>query len=865
MNTERYNFSEVEARWQTKWHDEKVFLSDPSSKKPKYYVLEMFPYPSGRLHMGHVRNYTLGDVLARFRRGQGYNVLHPMGWDAFGLPAENAALERGMHPEAWTLKNISEMKKQFSPLGLSLDWEKEIITSDPKYYVHEQKMFLDFYKKGLAYRKSSWVNWDPVDKCVLANEQVIDGKGWRSNAPVERREINQWFLKITNYAEDLLKELQKLDKWPDKVKLMQSNWIGKSEGAFIRWNIKSQNGKESFGYIETYSTRPDTIFGASFCAIAPNHHLSIKLAKGNVELTKFIDECNSLGISQESIDKAEKKGFDTGLFAFHPFNSKIRVPLFIANFVLMDYGSGAIFGCPAHDQRDMDFAVKYNLPIKCVCMPLSSSQDIFENEMISKRKAYDGPGIMINSDFLNGFNANEAKKAVVQKLEKINAGKKHTQFRLRDWGISRQRYWGCPIPIVHCGHCGEVPVNEEDLPIVLPKDVNFDTTGNPLDLNNNWKKTSCPKCKKEANRETDTFDTFFESSWYFARFCDSKNQQKAFAKEIVNTWLPVDQYIGGVEHAVLHLLYARFFTRALSDCGYLDIKEPFKGLFTQGMITHETYQTDEGKWLSPNEIMKETNGQIVSLSGGEKVKLGRQEKMSKSKKNTVDPASIIDTYGADASRLFMLSDSPPERDLQWTDAGIEGAWRYLNKLWRTVHNVSEQTKNCEILNEKDIPLDLLKVIHKAIANVTEALESFKFNTGIANIRELSNYIVDYKSDAKNEAHYKRFSLMYFARIANPFIPHITEEMWFRLGGDGLVSNIKWPVFSSQLLVEDKVILPVQVNGKMRGKIEIEPGSSKTVCEELALSLQTVKAQIEGKEVRKVILVPDKIINIIVSK
>ncbi|MEE2705345.1 MAG: leucine--tRNA ligase [Pseudomonadota bacterium] len=865
MDTERYNFSEVEARWQKRWNDEKVFLSDPYSKKPKYYVLEMFPYPSGRLHMGHVRNYTLGDVVARFRRSQGYNVLHPMGWDAFGLPAENAALERGMHPEKWTLNNISEMKKQFIPLGLSLDWEKEIITSDPKYYIHEQKMFLDFYKKGLAYRKSSWVNWDPVDKCVLANEQVIDGKGWRSNAVVERREINQWFLKITNYADDLLKDLKKLNKWPDKVKLMQSNWIGKSDGAFINWEIKSRNGKDSYGYIETYSTRPDTIFGASFCALAPNHKLSIKLAKNNIELTHFIDECNSLGTSQESIDKAEKKGFDTDLFAQHPLNSKIKVPLYVANFVVMDYGSGAIFGCPAHDQRDMDFAVKYNLSIKCVCMPPSASQDLFEKEIKSNRKSYDGSGVVINSDFLDGLNSNDAKNSVIKKLEKIRAGKKHTQFRLRDWGVSRQRYWGCPIPIIHCDHCGEVPVSEKELPVVLPKDVNFNTTGNPLNLNKNWKRTLCPICKKEANRETDTFDTFFESSWYFARFCDSKNQEIPFSKEIINNWLPVDQYIGGVEHAVLHLLYARFFTRALSDCGYLDIKEPFEGLFTQGMITHETYQTDDGKWRSPKEIRKDSSGKIVSLCGEEKIKVGRQEKMSKSKKNTIDPASIIDVYGADASRLFMLSDSPPERDLQWTDAGIEGAWRYLNKLWRTVYNVSEKTKNCEIMKEEDIPEDLLKVIHKTILNVTEALDGFKFNTGIANMRELSNYIVNYKSDSKKEVHYKRFSLMYFARIANPFIPHITEEIWSRLGGKGLVSNVEWPVSDSTFLTEDKIILPVQVNGKMRGKIEVEPRSPRAICEELALSLKTVKAQIGDKEVKKIILVPDKIINIIISK
>jgi leucyl-tRNA synthetase len=862
MKTERYNFAEVEARWQKIWDDTKSFLTESSNNKPKYYVLEMFPYPSGRLHMGHVRNYTLGDVLARYRKAQGFNVLHPMGWDAFGLPAENAALERGMHPDKWTKKNISEMKKQFLPLGLSLDWQRELVTSDPEYYVHEQKMFLSFLKRGLAYRNASWVNWDPVDKCVLANEQVVDGKGWRSGAPVERREVKQWFLKITKYSEELLNDLKNLERWPHKVKSMQSNWIGKSEGAYIEWSIIDNQNIKSERSIETYSTRPDTIFGASFLAIAPNHKLSIELSKKNLRISNFIRECNKLGTSQESIEKAEKRGFDTGLTVRHPFDNDVSIPIYIANFVLMDYGSGAIFGCPAHDQRDMDFALAYSLPVRCVCKPDLVESVKFQDELILNKKAFELDGVMINSNFLNGMSVEEAKGEVINRLENNTLGRRHTQFRLRDWGISRQRYWGCPIPIIHCDECGEVPVADEDLPVLLPKNVEFDVNGNPLDFNQEWKTTSCPKCNKIAYRETDTFDTFFESSWYFARFCDPNNTKEPFDKKLINQWLPVDQYIGGVEHAVLHLLYARFFTRALRDCGYLEINEPFTGLFTQGMVTHETYKTEEGKWLSPSEVIKDKNGEMVTIIEGERVFIGRQEKMSKSKKNTVDPAYIIKSFGADASRLFMLSDSPPERDLQWTDSGIEGAWKYLNKLWRTVSDVSDLTKGSQIISESDIPKDVRKEIHKTIANVGEALETFRFNTAIAFIRELSNYIIDMKLNSAEKAHFKRFALLMLARIANPFIPHITEEIWSTLGGKALLADVPWPSYDQSILLDEVIILPVQVNGKMRGKIEIAVSVSRKICEETALSLPSVQAQIKNKKIKKIILVPKKIINIL---
>ncbi len=862
MSDVRYNFKEVEPRWQAAWADGDVFAAPDDSDQPKYYVLEMFPYPSGRLHMGHVRNYTLGDVVARFRKAQGYNVLHPMGWDAFGLPAENAALERGVHPGAWTRQNIKDMRDQFAPLGLSLDWSREIATCEPAYYRHEQKMFLDFLKAGLAYRKESWVNWDPVENTVLANEQVVDGKGWRSGVPVERRKLNQWFLKITHYADDLLQAIEGLERWPDKVRLMQHNWIGRSEGARLQWTVLQPDGTPLDDKLEVFTTRPDTLFGASFCAISPNHPLAAQLAEQNNELADFIAECNRLGTSEEAIEKAEKLGFDTGLTAQHPFDPDWEVPVYVANFVLMDYGTGAIFGCPGHDQRDMDFARKYGLPVICVIAPKDADAAAFATELEAGAEAFTGDGVAIKSEFMNGLDVDAAKRAAIDKIEANKQGEGVVQFRLRDWGVSRQRYWGCPIPIIHCDDCGAVPVPDSDLPVTLPEDVTFDQPGNPLARHPTWKKTSCPSCGKDAERETDTFDTFFESSWYFARFCDPNNESAGFDKALADKWLPVDQYIGGVEHAVLHLLYSRFFTRALKDCGYLSVAEPFGGLFTQGMVGHETYRAEDGTWLSPEDIKRFDDGRYVRLTDDTHVHVGRSEKMSKSKKNTVDPAHIIGTYGADAARLFMLSDSPPERDMEWTDAGIEGAWRYLSRLWRLVQDVDASAIDLPAIEAlDDASADLVKTTHKAIAQVTEALEDFRYNAAVAHIREFSNIIGD-KHNAAPPA--RRFAVETLARLANPLMPHITEEIWSALNGEGLLVHQPWPRHDPALLVEDTVTLAVQVNGKMRGTIDVAADANKDTCEAEALKLPTVQAQMDGKQVRKVIVVPSKIVNIVVG-
>ena len=873
QNSQRYNFKVVEPRWQKAWADAASFIAKGDGSKPTYYVLEMFPYPSGRLHMGHVRNYTLGDVVARVRKAQGYDVLHPMGWDAFGLPAENAALERGVHPGTWTRQNIADMREQFTPLGLSLDWSREIAACEPDYYRHEQKMFLEFVKAGLAYRKDSWVNWDPVENTVLANEQVVDGKGWRSGAPVERRKLNQWFLKITHYAEDLLAALETLERWPDKVRTMQHNWIGRSEGARVQWTVMESDGTALETPLEVFTTRPDTLYGASFCALSPNHPLITDMAEQNQELAQFVAECNRLGTSEEAIEKAEKRGFDTGLTAQHPFDPDWEVPLYVANFVLMDYGTGAIFGCPGHDQRDMDFARKYDLPVVCVIAPKDADAKTFAEELEAGNKAFTGDGVAIKSDFMDGLAVEDAKRAAIDKIKAGNLGEGVVQYRLRDWGVSRQRYWGCPVPIIHCGDCGIVPVPDEDLPVTLPDDVTFDQPGNPLARHPTWKKVNCPTCGKEAERETDTFDTFFESSWYFARFCDPKNESTGFDKAAANQWLPVDQYIGGVEHAVLHLLYSRFFTRALKDCGYLDVAEPFDGLFTQGMVGHETYKSADGSWLAPDQVALNDAGDPVHVDDGSAVTIGRSEKMSKSKKNTVDPAYIIETYGADAARLFMLSDSPPERDMEWTDSGIEGAWRYLNRLWRlTTETSNNETSETDARAGELPPLDdmdeaaagLVKAAHKAIAQVTAALEEFRYNAAVAYIREFSNTIADTDTSVKGGAAARHFAMVTLTRLANPLMPHITEEMWNALGGDGLLVDQLWPEHDPAMLVEDTVTLAVQVNGKMRGTIEVVAEADTDTCEQAALVLPTVQAQMEGKQVRKVIVVPGKIVNVVVG-
>ena len=858
---ERHNFRRTEAKWQDVWTNRNVFTVEENSSKPKYYVLEMFPYPSGRLHMGHVRNYTLGDVVARYKKAKGFNILHPMGWDAFGLPAENAALERGVHPGKWTRENIKVMREQFRPLGLSLDWSREIASCEPEYYKHEQKMFLDFLKAGLAYRKESWVNWDPVEHTVLANEQVIDGKGWRSGADVEQRKLSQWFLKITAFAEDLLKAIETLDRWPDKVRVMQHNWIGRSEGARVYWPLVNADGKDRGETLEVFTTRPDTLFGASFCAISAQHPLAAKLAETNPALTEFIAECGRTGTSTAAIEMAEKKGFDTGLRARHPFDPARTVPVFAANFVLMEYGAGAIFGCPGHDERDMEFARKYDLGVHCVVAPAREDAAAFCAKLEAGNEAFTDDGVIVNSDFLNGLDVDQAIRAAIAKLESLKLGKGTVQYRLRDWGVSRQRYWGCPIPVIHCAKCGPVPVPDRDLPVTLPEDVTFDKPGNPLERHPTWKHVKCPSCAGDAVRETDTFDTFIESSWYFARFCSPHATDRPFDKAEAMKWLPVDQYIGGGEHAVLHLLYSRFYTRAMSACGYLDMQEPFAGMFTQGMVCHETYRTADGLWVEPGAVQMDGD---KATANGVPVTIGRSEKMSKSKKNTVDPQHIIETFGADAARLFMLSDSPPERDLEWTDAGIEGAWRYLNRLWRMAVQASA-------IPAQDVPSDLdpkvgavLRQIHRTIASVGDDLEKFRFNSAVARIRELTNGVGDIDRALKGGDEVFRFGVGILAQLINPLTPHIAEEVWELLGNTTILAQGGWPTHNPAFLEDDVVTLAVQVSGKLRDTITVPKAADQAACMEIAMASAGVQRQLEGKTVRKVIFVPGKILNIVAS-
>jgi leucyl-tRNA synthetase len=846
----RYNAKETEARWQQTWEDRGVFKVSEDRSKPKYYVLEMFPYPSGRIHMGHVRNYTLGDVVARYKAAQGFNVLHPMGWDAFGLPAENAAIENRSHPQDWTRENIASMRKQLKSMGLSYDWDREIATCEPDYYRHEQKMFLDFLENGLVYRKESWVNWDPVENTVLANEQVIDGRGWRSGALVEKRQLSQWFLKITDYSEELLEAIEGLDRWPDRVRLMQHNWIGKSEGARIRFELIGRDDR-----LEVYTTRQDTLFGASFCAIAANHPLAQELAKNNAELAEFVAECNRMSTSEADIEKAEKKGFRTGLSVRHPLDPDQELPVYVANFVLMEYGTGAIFGCPAHDQRDLDFARKYDLPVRPVVIPEGEDAASFE----VGTEAYTGDGKLGNSRFLDGMNVADAKSEVAGRLEEAGIGERAVTYRLRDWGVSRQRYWGCPIPVIHCDDCGIVPVPEKDLPVELPRDIDFDEPGNPLARHPSWKKVDCPCCGKPAERETDTFDTFFESSWYFLRFCDPKNEEKGFG-EAAKYWMPVDQYIGGIEHAVLHLLYSRFFTRALKKCGYISVDEPFDGLLTQGMVCHETFRDEAGKWVLPTDVTRLDDGSLVAAPDDRPVKAGRSEKMSKSKKNVVDPESILGNYGADVARLFMLSDSPPDRDLEWTDAGVDGAWRYLNRLWRLGEEIlASGAEPRDGAKDQD---ELLRSIHRTIDGVTSDLDKFHFNKAVARIRELTNALSAADLDNPDAAATVRFGFETLISLIAPMTPHIAEELWSSLGNEGLVAETAWPVADKAYLMDESVTIAVQVNGKLRATINLPADCPKEDAEKAALAEEKVIAILEGKTPRKVIVVPNRIVNIV---
>ncbi len=860
---QRYNVRETEARWQRIWDERGSFTTRDDPARPKYYVLEMFPYPSGRIHIGHVRNYTLGDVVARFKRARGFTVLHPMGWDAFGLPAENAAIQNKRHPAEWTHANIAAMREQLKSMGLSYDWSREVATCDPDYYVHEQRMFLDFLRQGLAYRRESWVNWDPVENTVLANEQVIDGMGWRSGAPVERRKLSQWFLKITHFADELLDGLKTLDRWPDKVRTMQENWIGKSSGARLTFPLKGRDAP-----VEIYTTRPDTLFGASFVALSPDHPLAAELAETNPALAEFIAECRQTGTSEAVIETAEKRGFNTGMKAIHPFDPEWELPVLVANFVLMEYGTGAIFGCPAHDQRDLDFARKYGLPVRPVVIPPGADPVTFE----VGDEAYTGPGILAHSRFLDGLEVEAAKKRAIEELEMLGRGFGTTVYRLRDWGVSRQRYWGCPIPIVHCPACGIVPVPKELLPVTLPMDVEFDTPGNPLDHHPTWKHVACPTCGGPAQRETDTFDTFFESSWYFARFCSPHLQERPFTREAVAYWLPVDQYIGGVEHAVLHLLYARFFMRALSYCGYLDLAEPFDGMFTQGMVTHETYRAPDGEWVSPAEIERGEGGRLTRASDGAPVAAGRVEKMSKSKRNTVDPAEIIGTYGADAVRLFMLSDTPPDRDMEWTEAGVEGAWRYVNRLWRLVEDYRTVVL-CADSPGGDAALELRRVAHRAVDRMASAINAFALNVAVAEVRILSNAIADRlaalpvddetrpAAPALYEALIEAVDIL--VRLAGPITPHLAEELWQALGHERLLVEEPWPVADPALLVSDTVTVAVQVNGKLKTTIELKRDADQATAEAVALADSRIIAIMAGKPARKVIVVPNRIVNVVV--
>ena len=875
MAGERYNPRDAEPRWQKLWDDEKVFETDNDDPRPKYYVLEMFPYPSGRIHIGHVRNYAMGDVVARYKRARGFNVLHPMGWDAFGMPAENAAMQNKAHPSAWTHGNIDAMRLQLKSMGLSLDWSREFATCDVEYYEHQQHLFLDFVDAGLAYRKQSKVNWDPVDQTVLANEQVIEGRGWRSGAVVEQRDLTQWFLKITEYGQDLLDALDGLDQWPEKVRLMQHNWIGRSEGLSIKFEFDGPT-PDNHSALEVFTTRPDTLFGASFMAVSPDHPLAVACAKDNPKLTAFIDECHHMGTSVVALEKAEKKGFDTGLRVKHPFIAGKTLSVYVANFILMDYGTGAIFGCPAHDQRDLDFANKYGLdvtPVVCPATEAAADFRIFED-------AYLGDGLMINSDFLDGMTIADAKEAVARKLEAnqiegANQAERRVNFRLRDWGISRQRYWGCPIPVIHCQDCGVVTVPRDHLPVKLPDDVVLDIPGNPLDHHPTWKNVDCPQCGKPARRETDTMDTFVDSSWYFARFTAPKAATPT-DRSAVDNWLPVDQYIGGIEHAILHLLYSRFFTRAMKATGHAGLKEPFKGMFTQGMVVHETYQTAAGDWASPAEVRVEGEERVrraFLLENDEEVSIGSVEKMSKSKRNTVDPTDIIDTYGADTARWFMLSDSPPDRDVIWTDEGAAGAFRFIQRVWRLVGECLDHLPRPGAPQPDAFSppaLEIRKAAHKTIAAVQDDIEQLGFNRAIARIYELVNALAKSASiggagpaELSDDAKWAlREALEMLVQSMAPMTPHLGEECWHALGHTSLLSNQAWPVTDQALLVEDTMTLPVQVNGKRRGELTIARDAAQVDVEAAALQLDAVQKILSGKPPRKVIVVPQRIVNVV---
>ncbi len=852
----RYNAKEVEPKWRAVWEERQCFKAERDEAQPKYYVLEMFPYPSGRIHMGHVRNYAMGDLIARYKRACGFNVLHPMGWDAFGMPAENAAMERGVHPGEWTYQNIETMKSQLKLMGLSIDWSREFATCDPEYYAQQQALFLDMLEGGYVYQKSSVVNWDPVDNTVLANEQVIDGKGWRSGAPVERRELIQWFMRISDMADELLTAIDGLEHWPDKVRLMQRNWIGKSSGLQFNFEMAANELTDDTS-LEVYTTRHDTLFGASFCAISVDHPLA-KSLEGKLDgLAEFNAECRKTGTSEREIETAEKRGFDTGLKVKHPFDPEWELPVYVANFVLMDYGKGAVFGCPAHDQRDLDFARKYGLDVLPVVCPSDQDAETFT----IGNEAYVGPGRIVNSQFLDGMTIEVAKAEVAKRIGDLGAGQETENFRLRDWGFSRQRYWGAPIPIIHCESCGIVPEKKENLPVRLPDDVTFDRPGNPLDHHPTWKHTPCPKCGADARRETDTMDTFADSSWYFARFT-SPRADTPTAPEDAAYWMNVDQYIGGVEHAILHLLYSRFWCRAMSRTGWLpkSAEEPFDAMFTQGMVCHETYQDPAGKWVSPDEIKSGDDGMVVAKTG-EAITVGPSIKMSKSKRNVVDPEDIIEQFGADTARWFMLSDSPPERDVEWTTAGAEGAWRFLQRIWRLVDEAADHLGSAGDVTKGS--KDLRKAVHRTVDGVAGDIDGFAFNKAIARIYELANAIGRFDATSDDDWAALREALNVLVQLMAPITPHFSEECWVRLGHDTILAETVWPVVDPALLKDDEVLMPIQINGKRRAEISVAVDADKASVEKMALEHPSVQKFLDGATPKKVIVVPGRIVNVVV--
>ena len=854
VNIENYNHRLIEKKWQKYWDENNTFYFDTTSKKEKFYMLPMFLYPSGEMHLGHLRNFSISDVIARFKRLQGYNVLHPTGADAFGLPAENAAIKRGIHPSEWTYKNLDKIMQSMYRCGLSFDKTRVFATCDPEYYGFQQKIFIDFYKNGLAYQKESYVNWDPVDQTVLANEQVIDGRGWRSDAIVEKRKLKQWFLKITKYADKLLESIKNgdLDGWSEKVKLMQENWIGKSEGALVDFKIENKDNK-----ITVYTTRPDTLYGASFIGISANHPIAEELAKNNKEIADFIEECKKAPVDEESLETMEKKGIPTGIFVEHPFDKNWKLPVWIANFILMDYGTGAIFACPAHDQRDYEFAIKYNLPIKVVVSPNGKDFEL-------QGKAFEEMGIAINSNFLNGLSSQNAKLKAIEKIEEMGIGEKKINYRLRDWGLSRQRYWGCPIPMIYCEDCGVVPEKEENLPIELPKDVVFDGKGNPLANHPTWKHTVCPKCGKPAIRETDTMDTFVDSSWYFMRFIDL-DKKNPVNKELCNKILPIDQYVGGIEHATMHLIYFRFFTKAMADMGYIDksIKEPAKRLFNQGMVCHKAYRNKKKEWCYPWNV-KEENGKYFDINTGEELTFEGIIKMSKSKCNVVDINTVIEDYGADSARLFVLSDTPADKDFEWTTEGIEGCWKYINRIWKlgvmfARNNDIDKLKNMNITKTNSLLIEN----HKAIKDITNFYNNMEFNKAIARLREFSNAIEKFETKDEEDLAIKYLAILNFIKMFSPFTPHLCEELNELLKGESKLDSATWPTFDEKLTIDTEITIAIQVNGKLRGEIKIEKDTNKDKVEELAKQQENVKKYLDGNEIKKTIVVPNKLVNFVV--